>query len=109
LKLPGNPECEYQVEVGFTTSVRLGLAEVRAYQAHLVSRGVSWDGFNQAVCALRFFYGVSGCSPCCVVIGEQKSPVIGHAPMCQDASGVCFQNLLKAFDPFLMVEAEAPV
>ena len=26
----------------------LGLAEVRAYQVHLVSRGVSWDGFNQA-------------------------------------------------------------
>ena len=38
---------------------RLGLAEVRAYQVHLVSRGVSWDGFNQAVCALRFFYGVT--------------------------------------------------
>ena len=37
----------------------LGLAEVRAYQVHLVSRGVSWDGFNQAVCALRFFYGVT--------------------------------------------------
>jgi site-specific recombinase XerD len=35
------------------------LAEVRAYQVHLVSRGVSWDGFNQAVCALRFFYGVT--------------------------------------------------
>jgi integrase/recombinase XerD len=38
---------------------RLGLAEVRTYQVHLVSRGVSWDGFNQAVCALRFFYGVT--------------------------------------------------
>ena len=38
---------------------RLGLAEVRAYQVHLVSRAVSWDGFNQAVCALRFFYGVT--------------------------------------------------
>ena len=37
----------------------LGLAEVRAYQVHLVSGGVSWDGFNQAVCALRFFYGVT--------------------------------------------------
>ncbi len=37
----------------------LGLAEVRAYQVHLVSGGVSWDGFNQTVCALRFFYGVT--------------------------------------------------
>src|SRR5271167_295282 len=38
---------------------RLALAQVRAYQVHLVSGGVSWDGFNQAVCALRFFYGVT--------------------------------------------------
>jgi integrase/recombinase XerD len=38
---------------------RLGLAEVRAYQVHLVSMGKSWAGFNVAVCALRFFYGVT--------------------------------------------------
>jgi integrase/recombinase XerD len=38
---------------------RLGLAEVRAYQVHLVSTGKSWAGFNVAVCALRFFYGVT--------------------------------------------------
>jgi len=38
---------------------RLGAAEVRAYQVHLVSSGVSWGGFNQAVCALRFFFGVT--------------------------------------------------
>jgi integrase/recombinase XerD len=38
---------------------RLGVAEVRAYQVHLVSAGVSWAGFNQTVCALRFFYGTT--------------------------------------------------
>ena len=38
---------------------RLGLAEIRAYQIHLTSIGVSWAGFNVAVCALRFFYGVT--------------------------------------------------
>src|SRR5260221_9821270 len=38
---------------------RLGLAEVRTYQIHLVSTGTSWAGFNVAVCALRFFYGVT--------------------------------------------------
>src|SRR5262249_28320776 len=38
---------------------RLGLAEVRAYQVHLTSIGASWAGFNVAVCALRFFYGVT--------------------------------------------------
>ena len=38
---------------------RLGLAEIRAYQIHLVATGMSWAGFNVAVCALRFFYGVT--------------------------------------------------
>jgi integrase/recombinase XerD len=38
---------------------RLGLTEVRAYQIHLVATGTSWAGFNVAVSALRFFYGVT--------------------------------------------------
>ena len=38
---------------------QLGLMEVRAYQIHLVSTGASWAGFNVAVSALRFFYGVT--------------------------------------------------
>ena len=38
---------------------RLGLTEVRAYQMHLISINASWQAFNQAVCALRFFYGVT--------------------------------------------------
>jgi integrase/recombinase XerD len=38
---------------------RLGLTEVRAYQVHLVETGASWAGFNVAVSALRFFYGVT--------------------------------------------------
>ena len=38
---------------------RLGLEDVRAYQVHLTSKGVSWGSLNQAVCALRFFYGVT--------------------------------------------------
>jgi integrase/recombinase XerD len=41
----------------------LGLAEVRAYQIYLASTGISWAGFNVAVSALRFFYGVTlGCA-----------------------------------------------
>ena len=35
----------------------LGVEEVRAFQLHLIERGVSWSTFNQAVCALRFLYG----------------------------------------------------
>jgi integrase/recombinase XerD len=41
---------------------RLGLENVRAYQVHLISKGISWGSLNQVVCALRFFYGVTlGC------------------------------------------------
>src|SRR6266446_6744116 len=38
---------------------RLELTGVRAYQIHLVATGTSWAGFNVAVSALRFFYGVT--------------------------------------------------
>ncbi|MET4697786.1 integrase/recombinase XerD [Constrictibacter sp. MBR-5] len=38
---------------------RLGLEDVRAFQVHLVSTGMSWAALNQTVCALRFFYGVT--------------------------------------------------
>ena len=38
---------------------RLELEDVRAFQVHLVSTGISWPGLNQIVCALRFFYGVT--------------------------------------------------
>ena len=33
---------------------RLGLEDVRAYQVHLISKGISWASLNQVVCALRF-------------------------------------------------------
>src|SRR3546814_2503904 len=33
---------------------RLGLKDVRAFQVHLVSTGISWPALNQTVCALRF-------------------------------------------------------
>jgi site-specific recombinase XerC len=35
------------------------LEDVRAFQVHLVSTGISWASLNQIVCALRFFYGVT--------------------------------------------------
>jgi integrase/recombinase XerD len=38
---------------------RLGLEDVRAFQAHLASTGISWASLNQTACALRFFYGVT--------------------------------------------------
>jgi integrase/recombinase XerD len=39
---------------------QLGPEEIRQYQVHLVKeRAVSWSTFNQAVSALRFFYGVT--------------------------------------------------
>ena len=36
---------------------QLGGEAVRAYQLHLLERGVSWSAYNQASCALRFFFG----------------------------------------------------
>ena len=35
------------------------LEDVRAFQIHLISTGISWPALNQIVCALRFFYGVT--------------------------------------------------
>ena len=35
------------------------LEDVRAFQVHLVSTGISWPELNQIVCALRFFYGIT--------------------------------------------------
>ena len=45
---------------------KLTLDDVRAFQVHLVSTGISWPGLNQIVCALRFFYGVT--------LGEAEIP-----------------------------------
>ena len=38
---------------------QLGLAEIRAFQVRLIEKQVSWTVFNQAVCAIRFFYRVT--------------------------------------------------
>ena len=38
---------------------QLGFEEVRTYQLHLISERRSWSHVNQAVCALRFFYGIT--------------------------------------------------
>jgi site-specific recombinase XerD len=38
---------------------KLDLEDVRAFQVHLVSVGISWPALNQTVCALRFLYRVT--------------------------------------------------
>jgi integrase/recombinase XerD len=38
---------------------QLGPAEIRAFQVRLIESKASWTQFNQAVCALRFFYRVT--------------------------------------------------
>jgi integrase/recombinase XerD len=35
---------------------RLWLEDVRSFQVHLVSQGISWPALNQIVCALRLFF-----------------------------------------------------
>jgi site-specific recombinase XerD len=34
----------------------LGPEEIRAYQLHLIEKGVSWSSYSLAVCGLRFLY-----------------------------------------------------
>jgi hypothetical protein len=47
----------------------LGPEEIRAYQLHLLQQQhASWSTFNQAVCALRFFYGVTLQAPFAVTL-----------------------------------------
>jgi hypothetical protein len=36
------------------SSDKLGVEDVRAFQVHLASTGISWPSLNQVVCALRF-------------------------------------------------------
>ncbi len=38
---------------------QLTLEDVRTCQVHLASRGIAWSSLNKAVCALRFFYGIT--------------------------------------------------
>src|SRR5262249_13887138 len=38
---------------------QLGAEHVRDFQLHLLSQRVSWSAFNQAVCALRFFFATT--------------------------------------------------
>jgi len=53
----------------------LGIEDVRTYQVHLVSRGISWSQLNKVVCALRFFYGVTlGCRDLPERIAHAKEP-----------------------------------
>jgi Phage integrase, N-terminal SAM-like domain len=59
---------------------RLELEDVRAFQVHLVSTGISWPALNQIVCALRFFCGVT--------LGEAMIPErIPYAREPQQAAG----------------------
>ena len=57
---------------------RLDLEDVRAFQVHLVSTGISWPALNQTVCALRFFYGVT-LGPCRDSGADRLCPCAAHA------------------------------
>jgi integrase/recombinase XerD len=63
----------------------LGAEHVRAYQMHLIQRKASWSRFNQAVCALRFLYGVTLGQPDLVrMIPFGKKPKALPAVLSQD-------------------------
>lgn len=61
---PRTVECYVSMMERFTREFgkppgQLGLEEIRAFQVRMIERKVSWTLFNQAVCAMRFFYRVT--------------------------------------------------
>lgn len=61
---PRTVECYVSMMARFTREFekppgQLGPAEIRTFQLRLIESKVSWSLFNQAVCALRFFYRVT--------------------------------------------------
>jgi site-specific recombinase XerD len=56
----------------------LDAEHVRSYQLHLLEQRASWSRFNQAVCALRFFYAVTLQRPGVVTLipyGKKPKPL----------------------------------
>ncbi|MEO6596737.1 MAG: tyrosine-type recombinase/integrase [Planctomycetota bacterium] len=61
---PRTVECYVSMMARFTREFgkppgQLGPAEIRTFQMRMIERKVSWSLFNQAVCAMRFFYRVT--------------------------------------------------
>ena len=61
---PRTVECYVSMMARFTREFdkppgQLGPEEIRAFQVRMIEKKVSWTQFNQAVCALRFFYRVT--------------------------------------------------
>ena len=61
---PRTVQCYVALVARFATQfskppAQLGPVEIRQFQLKLIQSKVSWSLFNQAVCALRFFYGVT--------------------------------------------------
>ena len=61
---PRTVECYVSMMARFTREFgkppgQLGPAEIRAFQVQMIEQKVSWTQFNQAVCAMRFFYRVT--------------------------------------------------
>lgn len=76
---------------------RLGPEDVRAYQVHLISRGISWPHLNQVVCALRFFYGVTlGRSEMVKLIAHARQPRKLPAVL-SSAEVVCFLEAVPGY------------
>lgn len=61
---PRTVQCYVSMVARFTKQfgrppAQLGADEIRKFQVQLIEKKVSWTLFNQAVCALRFFYKVT--------------------------------------------------
>ncbi len=82
---------------------QLGPEDVRAYQLHLLQQRASWSRFNQAVCALRFFYGVTlGRSEVVTMIPYGKRPKTLPAVLSRDEILRLFAALPEGRDRVLI-------
>jgi integrase/recombinase XerD len=87
---------------------RLGPEHVRQYQLHLLEQRASWSRFNQAVAALRFFYGTTlGRPEVVTVIPYGKKPKALPAVLSPDEVRRLFAAAATPRDRLLLQTAYA--
>src|SRR5262249_13547045 len=87
---------------------QLGPEHTREYQLHLIHRQVSWSRFNQAVCALRFFYRVTLNRPAVVpLVPYGRKPRTLPAVLSPDEVARLFDVVAHPCDRLILTAAYA--
>ena len=87
---------------------RLGPEDIRNYQLHLLEQQASWSVFNQAVCALRLFYGLTLKAPFAVaMIPYGKKPKSLPAVLSRDEVARLFACVPQPIERLMLQTAYA--